>query len=321
MNVHTTSNSSAQPPLAVRLTQQGERDNVWLNAARWLRLAVQLGLLVCLVVALHAGWELTEALRWNVRLAQQSQVLGAEVVPGGAPAIQTLATAATTGHAVVAAGSATAGTARPVAVQDPVASAASMGGVVAAGAVADATSAPGARPGRDRSSTRTAAAAAPVWADDAASAASAAAAAASAAAAAPQVPAWLSDGSPPQWRFAQALGLARQGDLDGALARYRSVFDDAALGNLARYNSANTLLREAMRLSATAAPGQALVMFELAKEGYRGVLRRDPSFWAARYNLERALQLQPDGETVAAEPAQQAERAATTMRSVSRGLP
>jgi mxaK protein len=162
---------------------------------------------------------------------------------------------------------------------------------------------------------------APVWADDVASAASAAAAAASAAVDAPQAPAWLTDGSPPQWRFAQALGMARQGDLDGALARYRSVFDDAALGNLARYNSANTLLREAMRLSATAAPGQALVMFELAKEGYRGVLRRDPSFSAARYNLERALLLQPDGEAVAAEPAQQAERAATTMRSVSRGLP
>jgi mxaK protein len=135
------------------------------------------------------------------------------------------------------------------------------------------------------------------------------------------VPAWLSDGSPPPWRFAQALALAQQGELDGALARYRSVFDDAALGTAARYNSANALLREAMRLAATAAPGQAMVMFELAKEGYRGVLRREPSFWAARYNLERALLLQPDGETVVSAPAQQGERAATTMRSVSRGLP
>jgi mxaK protein len=193
--------------------------------------------------------------------------------------------------------------------------AAEQGGDVDRGRAASAPADRASARERDRASSRPAVA--PVWADDVASAASAA----SAAAAAPQVPAWLSDGSPPQWRFAQGLALARQGDLDDAMARYRSVFDDPGLGQLARYNSANTLLREAMRLSATAAPGQALVLFELAKEGYRSVLRRDPSFWAARYNLERALQLQPDGETVAAEPAQQAERAATTMRSVSRGLP
>ncbi|MFM2068154.1 MAG: hypothetical protein RLZZ584_3063 [Pseudomonadota bacterium] len=163
---------------------------------------------------------------------------------------------------------------------------------------------------------------APVWQDEVASAAGAAASAASAVAAAEQqVPAWLADGSPPAWRFAQALQLARAGDLDAALARYRSVHDDPQLGNAARYNSANTLLREALQLAGTAAPGQALVMFELAKEGYRSVLRRDPQFWAARYNLERALTLQPDGEVVESASAERGERAATTMRSVSRGLP
>jgi mxaK protein len=163
---------------------------------------------------------------------------------------------------------------------------------------------------------------APVWQDEVASAAEAAGSAASAAVVAePQVPAWLADGIPPAWRFAQALQLARAGDLDAALARYRSVHDDPQLGNAARYNSANTLLREAMRLAGTAAPGQALVMFELAKEGYRSVLRRDPQFWAARYNLERALTLQPDGAAVESASAERGERAATTMRSVSRGLP
>jgi mxaK protein len=266
---------------------------------------VQIGLLACLIVASRAGWELAEALRWNERLERQAMEQGAASLPatGAASAARTLpqadsATSSSWGSAAPAGASATA---------------------VGQEAAVPAASAGSSAPRRDRASGRVGAA--PVWADEQASAASAAAAAASAAAAAPQVPAWLTDGSPPQWRFAQALGLSRHGDLDGSLARYRSVFDDPALGNLARYNSANTLLREAIRLSATAAPGQALVMFELAKEGYHSVLRRDPSFWAARYNLERALQLQPDGETVAAEPAQQAERAATTMRSVSRGLP
>jgi mxaK protein len=264
------------------LTPASEHDDAWLTAARWLSLIVQVGLLTCLVVALRAGWQLNEALRWNERLAQQAEAFSSEAMAGAASAGAGAVAGVVTGEAasVVAGQVGSSGRAAPR--QLPVA---------------------------------------PVWADDVASAAFAAATAASAAAAAPQSPAWLTDGSPPQWRFAQGLGMARQGDLDSALARYRSVFDDPALGNLARYNSANTLLREAMRLSATAAPGQALVLFELAKEGYRGVLRRDPSFWAARYNLERALQLQPDGETVAAEPAQQAERAATTMRSVSRGLP
>jgi mxaK protein len=296
------------PSHSSRWRRQGERDNFWLACVRWLRLVVQLGLLVCLVVALRAGWQLTEAMRWNTRLARQAEEFNAVAALGGATASGVLLPDATS-----------AGPARSAAPQGSAAPADLGRAGVGEDVVVSAASSAGTQRGRERDSPRTAAA--PVWADDVASAASAAAAAAFAAATAPQAPAWLIDGSPPQWRFGQGLGLARQGDLDGALARYRSVFDDAALGNLARYNSANFLLREAMRLSATAAPGRALVMFELAKEGYRSVLRRDPSFWAARYNLERALQLQPDGEAVAAEPAQQAERAATTMRSVSRGLP
>ncbi|MBK6853930.1 MAG: hypothetical protein IPG93_20680 [Burkholderiales bacterium] len=311
MTVRATDTGASSPQLRSRLARQAGRDAAWLTAVRWLRLIVQISLLICLVVALRAAWQLNEALRWNVRLAQQVEQFGAVAEPAGADLGGGAGVLTGVGVNEAAHGSAasTGATSTPA-----------SGGAAVHGADVTASAASALAVQRERRATRSAAAA-PVWADEVASAASAAAAAASAAAEAPQVPAWLTDGSPPQWRFAQALGLARQGDLDGALARYRSVFDDAALGNLARYNSANTLLREAMRLSATAAPGQALVMFELAKEGYRGVLRRDPSFWAARYNLERALLLQPDGEAVAAEPAQQAERAATTMRSVSRGLP
>lgn len=311
MTVRVTDTGASSPQLRSRLARQAGRDAAWLTAVRWLRLIVQISLLICLVVALRAAWQLNEALRWNVRLAQQVEQFGAVAEPAGADL---------GGGAGVLAGVGVNAPAHGSAASTGATSTRASGGAAVHGADVTASAASALAVQRERRATRSAAAA-PVWADEVASAASAAAAAASAAAEAPQVPAWLTDGSPPQWRFAQALGQARQGDLDGALARYRSVFDDAALGNLARYNSANTLLREAMRLSATAAPGQALVMFELAKEGYRGVLRRDPSFWAARYNLERALLLQPDGEAVAAEPAQQAERAATTMRSVSRGLP
>jgi hypothetical protein len=43
-----------------------------------------------------------------------------------------------------------------------------------------------------------------------------------------------------------------------------------------------------------AQPGQALALIELAKEGYREVLRQESDDWAARYNLERAQRLVPD---------------------------
>ncbi|MFM2118630.1 MAG: hypothetical protein RL722_98 [Pseudomonadota bacterium] len=149
----------------------------------------------------------------------------------------------------------------------------------------------------------------------------ASAAASEASAAGAGTPAWLSDGSPPVWRYAQGVRLAEAGDVDAALARWRSVHDDPLVGLRARYNGANLLLREALRLEQGATPGQALVLMELAKEGYRAVLRRDPGFGPARYNLEQLMARQPEAEAVTGEPPAPAERAATTMRSISRGLP
>ena len=80
-----------------------------------------------------------------------------------------------------------------------------------------------------------------------------------------------------------------------------------------------------MRLRAGAQPGQALALIELAKESYREVLRHDPAHWDARYNLERAqrLRARPRRGRRARRPtrARSAERAATTMRGYSPGLP
>ncbi|MGA0610956.1 hypothetical protein [Caldimonas sp. KR1-144] len=135
---------------------------------------------------------------------------------------------------------------------------------------------------------------------------------------------WLNDGRPPQWRFAQASLLAKSGRDEAALARWRSLYDDPELGAAARYNSANLLMRQAIALRESTQPGQAIALIELAKETYRSVLRQRPDDWDARYNLERAQRLQPDPEpadTAPSEPPQDAERAATTMRGVSQGLP
>ena len=130
--------------------------------------------------------------------------------------------------------------------------------------------------------------------------------------------------APAPLRFAQAYAHAASGATEAALNRYGALQDDSPLGRSARYNAANLLLRQAMELRAGEHPGQALPLIELAKEGYREVLRHEPDRWDARYNLERAQRLVPDPDDGEAPPAgapRQAERAPTTMRGFSPGLP
>jgi mxaK protein len=130
--------------------------------------------------------------------------------------------------------------------------------------------------------------------------------------------------APPQVRFAQAAALAAGGDDEAALQRYRGLHDDPALGLAARYNGANLLMRQAIAIRAGLEPGKAIALIELAKESYRDVLRAEPQHWAARYNLERAQRLladPDDAEPAVAEAPRNAERAATTMRGYSPGLP
>lgn len=162
-------------------------------------------------------------------------------------------------------------------------------------------------------------------------AAAAAASQAGAASAADAGAALPGDDAAADLRFAAAYGSAQRArqqasalDREAALARYRPLQNDTPLGQAARFNSANLLLRQAMEVRATLQPGQAIALLELAKEGYRDVLRHDPAFWAARYNLERAQRLLPDAdeeEPPVHEPAPEAERAVTTMRGHSAGLP
>jgi len=131
-------------------------------------------------------------------------------------------------------------------------------------------------------------------------------------------------GQAPELRFALAHAQAASGARDAALNRYRALQSDPRLGAAARFNSANLLVRQAIEVRASTQPGQAIALLELAKEYYRDVLREDPSQWDARYNLERAQRLLPDPDEEDTGPVEQErnrERAVTTMRGYSPGLP
>ena len=104
------------------------------------------------------------------------------------------------------------------------------------------------------------------------------------------------DHLPPEARLARAVALARL-DYDGALAAYKSIIQSNRedLHRIALYDLGNLNLRQAVQYG-LADEAQSLPLTELAKQSYRDLLRRDPTDWEARYNLERALRLAPEDD-------------------------
>ncbi len=105
------------------------------------------------------------------------------------------------------------------------------------------------------------------------------------------------DLSVPEARFAHAMALAKGGQTDAAIDAYKEQATSARadLRLAALYNLGNLYLRESQQES-TDESMPALPLIELAKQSYRDLLRSEPNYWDARYNLERALWLAPEVE-------------------------
>ena len=96
-------------------------------------------------------------------------------------------------------------------------------------------------------------------------------------------------------QFAIAYALQQQGKIQVALAAYsRIATDSVALQRAVKFNMANAYLQRALADDIRNDQDLRLPLIELAKEGYRALLRETPDHWDAKYNLERALQLLPD---------------------------
>jgi tetratricopeptide (TPR) repeat protein len=102
------------------------------------------------------------------------------------------------------------------------------------------------------------------------------------------------DHLPPEARLARAVALSRV-DYDAALAAYKAIIQSNRedLRRIALYDLGNLHLRQAIQYG-LADQAQSLPLTELAKQSYRDLLRKDPTDWDARYNLERALRLAPE---------------------------
>jgi mxaK protein len=126
------------------------------------------------------------------------------------------------------------------------------------------------------------------------------------------------DRSVPEAQLARAILLDKSGDYEGAMLAYKAVAQDGRpdLRQLALYNLGNLHMRAALKENQVDAE-QVLPLVELAKQSYRDLLREWPADWDARYNLERALYLAPEGAEDLAddEPPSPKERSISTNRA------
>ena len=134
---------------------------------------------------------------------------------------------------------------------------------------------------------------------------------------------WIAASRQParQGRIAEAAALLRRAA--DASAESKQGAKQGELRSTAWYDLGNLYLREGLRLLQSGADASALPLLELSKESYRNALLERPDLWDAKFNLELALRLapDPDPDDTGAPQVLTGERAVTTMRAFTLGLP
>lgn len=139
--------------------------------------------------------------------------------------------------------------------------------------------------------------------------------------AAPGVAAPVVLDAPASTLFVRGHAAAAQERMQDALTLYQAAAREPAYAVAAQYNLGNLHLREALALQSRGELQNNPQPAELAKRHYRAALRVAPAHWPSKYNLERVLHLAPEGgdETIA--PGYAADRAVTSLRGFTLGLP
>ncbi|WP_020565289.1 YfgM family protein [Methylosarcina fibrata] len=130
----------------------------------------------------------------------------------------------------------------------------------------------------------------------------------------------------PELRLARALFLKQKHRYDEALSTLSLIMDkgDRRFQAQIRYNLGNLYLEQAVRQVEAANVNEALPLTGLAKQAYRQALALDSRNWDAKYNLEVAMRLLPEMDSVTLPeeaPSRQQAQLWTTVPGFPRGLP
>lgn len=106
----------------------------------------------------------------------------------------------------------------------------------------------------------------------------------------------------PEAALARAIAIAQGEDYERALRAYEPLTSspDRVIRQIARYDLGNLHMRQSARI-VDFEVAKARTLVELGKQWYRRTLEDEPLHWEARYNLERALWLEPESDDLAVE--------------------
>lgn len=133
-------------------------------------------------------------------------------------------------------------------------------------------------------------------------------------------------GAEPEVRLARAVYFKNKHRYDEALATLSLIMEtgDRALRAKIRYNLGNIYLEQAVEQAEAKNFNEALPLAGLAKQAYRQALALDSRFWDAKYNLEVAMRLLPEMDSVIVKdeaPDNRKSQPWTTVPGFPRGLP